>query len=124
MSHKIDHRFNLLDGKVTFNGLSVVEDDPIGISRIDLTEDLMQVSYPNNVVMDLGWYGESFEGENGCFFVYLIKNADWGKPLIRIPCQTVLKAIEIMNIIAANISVFDDEIEKFININELYFPPC
>lgn len=42
----------------------------------DLKEDLLQVQYANNYLLDVGWYGE----ENG-FIIYIIKGYDWENPI-------------------------------------------
>ena len=41
-------------------------------------EDILQVQYPNNIVLDLGWYGE-----NG-FILYLIRDYCWEVPVLKI----------------------------------------
>jgi hypothetical protein len=123
MPNEIDKRFKLLNGKVSFYSIPVDESDESGVDRILLTEDLMIVSYPNNVVLDLGWYGDSSNGEGGYFCIYLIKNGDWGKPLMRIPCQTLQKAIDLMNRIAVLIPDIDKEISQFNNIDHTFCSP-
>lgn len=49
-----------------------------------LTEDMFQASY-HDFTIDSGWYGDG----NGIFLTYLISNADWEKPLIKIASHTI-----------------------------------
>jgi hypothetical protein len=44
----------------------------------NLTEDMLLVEYPDNYILDLGWYGSS----NG-FVLYIIKDENWKKPVKR-----------------------------------------
>jgi hypothetical protein len=60
-----------------------------------LREDLFQVAYGNdslNYVIDIGWYGRSFS-TNGSFAVYLIKNANWHSPILRVKCKSIKRLI-------------------------------
>lgn len=41
-------------------------------------EDLLQVEYANNYLLDVGWYGE----ENG-FIICIIKDYDWENPILK-----------------------------------------
>ncbi|MBK8243605.1 MAG: hypothetical protein IPK88_09275 [Saprospiraceae bacterium] len=46
-----------------------------------LQEDLLQLEFKNlNLVIDLGWYGES-RGNLGAFKIYVIKDFDWENPI-------------------------------------------
>jgi len=56
-----------------------------------LREDMLQIYYGDdslNYVIDIGWYGQSFSLK-GRFMVYLVKNAEWQIPLIRVKCKSV-----------------------------------
>ena len=67
----------------------------------DLKEDLAQIVFPDNIVLDVGWY-PSFD-PNGEFIVFVVRDADWDEPLFRatakdIPAlrQTIDRGILIM----------------------------
>ena len=47
-------------------------------SQESLCEDMLQVAYPNDYLLDVGWYGS----HNG-FIIYIIKNQDWDKPVLK-----------------------------------------
>ena len=42
-----------------------------------LREDMLQVEYPDGIILDVGWYGK----KKG-FIIYVIKNNDWENPVI------------------------------------------
>lgn len=66
----------------------------------NLREDMLQVIYPHNILLYVGWYGTS----NG-FIVHLIKDEDWEKPLHKIHTgyYSLKETIEsIINYIAEN----------------------
>lgn len=51
-----------------------------------LTEDLLQVKYADNYLLDLGWYPE-YEA-NGKFVVQLIKDRKWNSPKYKACCKS------------------------------------
>lgn len=40
-------------------------------------EDILQAEFPNNYILDLGWYGN----RNG-FILYIIRNMEWSVPVV------------------------------------------
>lgn len=38
-------------------------------------EDILQVIFPNNYILDLGWY------KKNCFILYIIHNMNWSMPV-------------------------------------------
>lgn len=44
----------------------------------ELQEDMLQVIYPNNYILDMGWY----EGAKS-FIIYIIKDCDWDTPVAK-----------------------------------------
>ena len=46
------------------------------------TEDMLQVKYPNNYILDFGWYGS----ENG-YIIFIIKDNNWDEPIKRVHCS-------------------------------------
>lgn len=73
-----------LDGKITFDELSLIDHNDIKNHLDSLKEDLLQVEYPKNTLIDVGWY-PSFD-PNGAFQVRIIKDFQWDSP------QTILIA--------------------------------
>ncbi|MCW6111094.1 hypothetical protein [Clostridium sporogenes] len=54
--------------------------------QIDLLkEDLLQVSYDNDYIIDMGWYPE-FD-EEGNFRVSVIKDYQWDNPILQKNCR-------------------------------------
>ncbi|MFB9077977.1 hypothetical protein ACFFLS_04825 [Flavobacterium procerum] len=66
-------------------------------SRESLREDMLQVSYPKNYLLDVGWYGSS-KG----FRILIIKNQNWETPVAQTQKgvyqlhEAILRAIEII----------------------------
>ena len=56
----------------------VVKHIETDFSRESLREDMLQVAYDNDYLLDVGWYGS----HNG-FIIHIIKNQDWEKPLLK-----------------------------------------
>ena len=77
-----------LSEEPAFNNWNIVKDDwittdvPIDEQRAFFREDMFQATYElnaNQIVIDLGWYGEDVDFGN--FKCYVIKNANWDEPL-------------------------------------------
>lgn len=68
-------------GKIVFNDFpdSVEFNSPEAYE--ELKEDLIQIVYSNQFLIDVGWY-PSFQ-ENGKFTLFLIENNDWEKPVFK-----------------------------------------
>lgn len=57
----------------------------------DLQEDLLQVEYPNGLVLDVGWYQSaarseiiSSEGAGGAFKILAVRADDWSDPILSV----------------------------------------
>lgn len=55
-------------------------DTDSGESLNKYDEDLLQVKYPKNILLDAGWYTNSF-------VVYVIKNCNWENPVVKKECK-------------------------------------
>ncbi len=42
----------------------------------ELQEDILQVEYPHNFILDMGWYSDKF-------IIYVIKDYMWDEPIVR-----------------------------------------
>ncbi|ECA5091611.1 hypothetical protein SEENIN0B_01124 [Salmonella enterica subsp. enterica serovar Infantis str. SARB27] len=65
-------------GKIIFNEFSLKEDASLDEQLDNLKEDMLQVKFPGEFILDVGWH-PSFD-INGQFYIYLIKNFDWEMP--------------------------------------------
>lgn len=67
-------------GNVTYDEISCL-DLTLGVAAqiASLKEDLLQVEYPDNILLDVGWF-PSFDID-GHFKVQVIKEGDWENPL-------------------------------------------
>mgnify|MGYP006325867093 CR=1 FL=1 len=69
---------SLLTGKITFNDLSRLTDQPLPSQIDSLKEDLLQVEYGEHLLLDVGGYPE-FD-KSGAFQVMVIKGQNWDDP--------------------------------------------
>ena len=67
---------------------TVDENTPIEELADCLKEDLIQIKYKDEYLIDVGWYPE-FD-EDGSFKILVIKSFDWENPLIEVNCKTLL----------------------------------
>ncbi len=66
---------DLGSGKITWGPPFELDTErPLSEQEDFLDEDILQIEFPNKVVVDLGWYG-------GDFAVYVIQAGDWGSPV-------------------------------------------
>ena len=73
-------------GKVTYLEFDINKTMPLIEQDDYLTEDILQVVYPNNLLIDVGWYSDQF-------IVNIIKKCDWDNPVVKIKSKT-LKDLE------------------------------
>ncbi|WP_045120403.1 hypothetical protein [Haliangium ochraceum] len=79
-------QFDFEDGTVRhwdLNGLDPAR--PPSEQAHELKEDLVQVVYEKNMILDIGWY-PSFEAE-GQFSVTVIPDGDWDSPMFSRTCR-------------------------------------
>ena len=71
---------DLKGGKITFDDLSLLKvDQDLSKQLNELKEDMLQIEYPDDVVLDIGWY-PCFDIK-GSFKVMVIKGTDWENPI-------------------------------------------
>ncbi len=46
-------------------------------------EDMLQVVYPNNYVLDMGWYDAINR-----YVIYIVKDFEWGVPVVKYSAET------------------------------------
>lgn len=80
--------FDFNPGIVKYNPYKLSPDDMTDIKW--LSEDMLQVEYPNNYILDVGWYGKSFT-LNGVFIIYIIKNFKWESPVFKQEYKSVIE---------------------------------
>jgi len=77
-SNKSIKNIDFSPGKIIFDDLCIQENLAIKKQLSRLKEDLLQVEFSNNLILDLGWY-PSFRS-NGKFQIRVIDNFDWEQP--------------------------------------------
>ncbi|WP_191014394.1 hypothetical protein [Treponema zioleckii] len=70
------------EGKVIYNEFDFDLSKSIEGQEKCLLEDILQISFQNNVLLDLGWYPELYS--RGRFVLQVIKDYDWEKALYKI----------------------------------------
>lgn len=69
---------------------------PLADQTKNLTEDLLQVAYPNGVILDVGWYPELCP--DGQFWVSVILDDDWTKPRYDQSCTEYHQLLKLISI--------------------------
>lgn len=85
-------KFNIFEidfglGKIEYNDFDLNFSEPLKNQLDNLKEDLLQVSYPNGLLLDIGWF-PSFD-ENGKFQIRAIENYDWETPIFYLEARNV-----------------------------------
>ena len=88
-------------GKVNYNTFDIDFDKPLIEQLDELNEDLIQVEYKGDYLLDIGWCPE--RNENGRIIIQLVNAGEWDNPIVREECldaESLLESIgKIMNII-------------------------
>lgn len=78
--------FDIKQGKIKYDNFNIDFTMPLNEQEDDLLEDLLQIEFPNNYLLDVGWYPENdIEGQ---FVLTLIKNFDWQNPIYKYSCTS------------------------------------
>jgi len=82
------NEFSFGPGKVEQWDLAAIDGaSPVAPDATDeLKEDLAQISFPNGLVVDVGWYPEF--SALGRFVVVVVHKSDWVNPLLKRECSS------------------------------------
>ena len=72
---------HLNNGIIIYDEFNIDPNRPPKDQIMELQEDLLQIQYENNVVVDVGWYPEL--DPSGKFIVNIIKDSDWSHPIYK-----------------------------------------
>ena len=61
----------------------------------ELDEDMLQVEYDGNIILDVGWY-PSFN-PHGQFKIFVIENHDWDKPKLCVETREIRDALWLLS---------------------------
>jgi len=81
-----------IDGNVTHDDLSILQDVAMEKQAHLLKEDMLQVEYAGGLLLDVGWY-PSFDTHGG-FRINVIKNYDWDCPVIALTAHATGDLVE------------------------------
>jgi hypothetical protein len=80
--------FDWRSGQVAYWSLDEIDPSvPLTQQLSELKEDLCQIVFEENTILDIGWYPE-FSSE-GRFVVHVIRGGEWNDPLATFECRTV-----------------------------------
>ena len=75
----------LNEGRIVYNEFDINFDEDFSNQENCLLEDLLQISYADGYLLDLGWYPE-FDA-NGNFKMQVIKDGNWDSPIYFKECR-------------------------------------
>jgi len=78
-SEKLSDVINFAPGRVVYEAFTLADEQAWGEQIDKLNEDLLQVEYPGDILLDLGWYPAS--SRQGQFQVRVIRNFSWDAPI-------------------------------------------
>lgn len=68
------------DGKIVYNEFNISLNVEFDKQTDKLLEDLLQIKYDNDIIIDVGWYPEY--DANGSFSIQVIKDYNWDEPIL------------------------------------------
>ncbi|CRM49166.1 MULTISPECIES: hypothetical protein [Pseudomonas] len=83
---------DFIQGNITYDDLSLLEDSAIEDQVHNLKEDMLQVVYPDGLLLDVGWF-PSFDVK-GHFQIKVVKNHDWDSPVLKFTAQSIRALIK------------------------------
>jgi hypothetical protein len=84
----ISGNFDWKTGTVVFWDLDTIDESrPLSEQIEDLKEDLAQIEYPADIIMDVGWYPEF--AATGNFVVCVVQHGEWERPVFRKDAFTI-----------------------------------
>ncbi|WP_145035821.1 hypothetical protein [Paenibacillus sp. Y412MC10] len=86
---------NFKPGVVTYNPYKLSPNDMTDIKW--LNEDMLQVAYPMEYTLDVGWYSKSFTLK-GIFRICIVKEHRWDSPVYEQEYKSVSELYELMKI--------------------------
>jgi hypothetical protein len=83
------------NGCVTFWDLDSVDPDSPLADLEALKEDLAQVAFPTDVLVDVGWYPEC--SSNGSFRILVVRGSSWNLPVTTASARTGRGLVRALN---------------------------
>lgn len=74
------NKLNLKGGIVTYDTYNIKPEMPFQEQEWEFNEDILQIHYFGEYIIDLGWYPS--HNPKGGFSLSVIKNNDWEKPIL------------------------------------------
>lgn len=68
-------------GTIIYDDFNIDFTKPVKCQKDFLKEDLLQISLPDDLILDLGWYPEC--SVKGHFIIQIIKSYNWESPIYK-----------------------------------------
>lgn len=78
-SPKLSDVMDFSPGRVVYEEFTITDEQDWGEQIDTLNEDLLQIEYPGDILLDLGWYPAC--SRDGQFQVRVIRNFSWDAPI-------------------------------------------
>lgn len=69
-------------GVIKYNDFDINPKEPFNEDDEGLKEDMFQIEYPFDYVLDIGWYSGIKQ-----FIIYVIKSCNWDEPILEEKCK-------------------------------------
>lgn len=80
--------FNFGEGQIVYWDFYDIDPKTSILKQLNfLKEDLIQVRFKKNIILDVGWYKEF--SANGAFTVTVLRNENWDEPLYKQKAKTI-----------------------------------
>lgn len=76
---KLSHVMDFSPSRIVYEEFTLDDEQAWGEQIDKLNEDLLQVEYPGDILLDLGWYPAC--SQQGQFHVRVIRNFSWEAPI-------------------------------------------
>ena len=84
---KFSETIDFSPGQVVYEEFHLTDSKEWAEQLDDLNEDLLQVEFPGNVILDIGWY--PMGDPKGQFKVKVIRDFDWEQPIFYAKVSTL-----------------------------------
>lgn len=101
---------NLIDGIITYNDFDIDESIPFETQWYMYKEDILQVTFGERFILDVGFYPEG--DPNGNFIVRAVIDNDWMNYLSQIKCHNLSE----LKIAIERTTIFINEMRKIKDI--------
>lgn len=93
-NYKLSDKIDFSPGRVVYEDWVIQSDLALREQLLNLKEDLLQVEFTQNLVLDVGWF-PSFDPQ-GKFQIRLVHNFDWEQPVFLAETQELDELVTVL----------------------------